>query len=510
MECKLESGGGWVSYAKYAVAILSIIAGYSISQITPPEGLTPQAMTAIGVLVFAVGWWICQIVPEYVTGILMCTFWAATKSVKFNVAFSTFAGTGWWMMVGAFALGAVAGRTGLLRRISLYVLTLFPATFKGQVLGLMGAGTVISPLVPSMNAKSALSAPLALAISDSLGAERKSPAASGLMAACYTGFVLMGHIFLSGSFSHYMLISILPEQYKNVSWFDWLLWSLPWGVVAFAGLALYIFWAYAPKEKLALPKGYGRKELDKIGPEGVAEELAASGITEAQVVTLLAMADIRTDSPEEIRGRVGQLGVSGGLLEEGLVELCELVGTAASRVPGVVVADLRIARGLDYYTGSVYETVVEGHEDLGSICSGGRYDSLATDGKRTYPGVGLSIGVSRLVSRMLSVPLVRATRKVPTAVLVAVIDEADRHRSDDIATRLRSRGIPSDVAPAAAKFGKQIRHADRRGIPFVWFPGADGAPDTVKDIRSGDQVEAAAGTWTPPGADLLPRVEAAD
>jgi len=321
MECKLESGGGWVSYAKYAVAILSIIAGYSISQITPPEGLTPQAMTAIGVLVFAVGWWICQIVPEYVTGILMCTFWAATKSVKFSVAFSTFAGTGWWMMVGAFALGAVAGRTGLLRRISLYVLTLFPATFKGQVLGLMGAGTVISPLVPSMNAKSALSAPLALAISDSLGAERKSPAASGLMAACYTGFVLMGHIFLSGSFSHYMLISILPEQYKNVSWFDWFLWALPWGVVAFTGLALYIFWAYKPEKPLTLPKGYGRKELERIGPMTKDEKIVLAVIlcallgwmtsfihhVSGAVIAVLAMCvllGVKTMTKEDFKSRI--------------------------------------------------------------------------------------------------------------------------------------------------------------------------------------------------------------
>jgi DASS family divalent anion:Na+ symporter len=281
MECKQKSGEGWIAYLKYGVAVLSIFAGVAIALMPPPEGLTPEAMRAIGVLVFAVGWWICQIVPEYVTGILMCTLWAATHSVKFNVAFSTFAGTGWWMMVGAFALGAVAGRTGLLRRISLYVLTLFPATFRGQVLGLMGAGTIISPLVPSMNAKSALSAPLALAISDSLGAERKSPAASGLLAACYTGFVLMGHIFLSGSFSHYMLISILPEQYKNVSWFDWFLWALPWGVVAFAGLALYIFWAYAPKEKLSLPKGYGRKELDKIGPMSRDEKIVLAVILAA-------------------------------------------------------------------------------------------------------------------------------------------------------------------------------------------------------------------------------------
>lgn len=251
----------------------------------------------------------------------------------------------------------------------------------------------------------------------------------------------------------------------------------------------------------------GLDKLDKIGPEGVVEELAASGIADTQSATLLDMATIRTDSPEEVRSRVAGLGVSGELLEEGLGELCGLLATAAARMPGVVLADLRIARGLDYYTGSVYETEVEGHEDLGSICSGGRYDSLATDGKRTYPGVGLSIGVSRLVSRMLSAPLVRATRKVPSAVLVAVVDEGDRGRSDEVATRLRSRGVACDVAPTAAKFGKQIRYADRRGIPFVWFPGTGDDPDTVKDIRSGEQVEADPAAWVPPEEDLSPRVE---
>ena len=75
---------------------------------------------------------------------------------------------------------------------------------------------------------------------------------------------------------------------------------------------------------------------------------------------------------------------------------------------------------------------------------------------------------------------------------------------DRIAAALRRRGIATEVAPAAAKFGKQIRFAERRGIPYVWFPGADGAPDTVKDIRSGDQVEADAATWEPPADDLHP------
>lgn len=251
----------------------------------------------------------------------------------------------------------------------------------------------------------------------------------------------------------------------------------------------------------------GLDKLDKIGPEGVAAELAGNGITAEQTATLLAMAQIRSASAEEIRQGIAGLDLSSELLEEGVDQLCALLESAELRLPGVVVADLKIARGLDYYTGSVYETVMEGHEDLGSICSGGRYDSLATDGKRTYPGVGLSIGVSRLVSRLISAPVLRASRKVPAAVLVAVTDEADRHRSDAVATALRGRGIPCDVAPTAAKFGKQIKFADKRGIPFVWFPGAEGEADTVKDIRSGEQVEAVADQWMPAQEDLAPRVE---
>ncbi|MEZ7672323.1 histidine--tRNA ligase [Pauljensenia sp. 20925_1_27] len=251
----------------------------------------------------------------------------------------------------------------------------------------------------------------------------------------------------------------------------------------------------------------GLDKIDKIGPEGVAVELAQSAIDGDQANVLLQMAQIRTSDPAEIRDRLTGLGVGGELLEEGLRELTELLDTANKRMPGAVVADLKIARGLDYYTGSVYESEIEGHEDLGSICSGGRYDSLAKDGKRTYPGVGLSIGVSRLVSRMISAPMVKASRKVPTAVVVAVITDDQRERSEAIAAVLRARGISTDVAPSAAKFGKQIKFADKRGIPFVWFPGGEGEADTVKDIRSGEQVEADPATWMIPAADAVPSVE---
>jgi histidyl-tRNA synthetase len=174
-------------------------------------------------------------------------------------------------------------------------------------------------------------------------------------------------------------------------------------------------------------------------------------------------------------------------------------------VPGRLVADLKIARGLDYYTGTVYETELVGFEGWGSISSGGRYDALASDGRTTYPGVGLSIGVTRLLAPLLGRGFLRASRSVPTAVLVAVESEESRWDAVAVAEQLRGRGIACEVAPRADRFGKQIRYADRRGIPFVWFGGADGE---VKDIRSGDQVSAAAARWAPPADDLRPRVSA--
>ena len=245
-------------------------------------------------------------------------------------------------------------------------------------------------------------------------------------------------------------------------------------------------------------------KLDKIGPDGVAQLLGQeAGASAQQAEQALALASIR-GTAAEVAEAVRSLGVSTDLLDEGLDSLLSVLSSAERRRPGAVVGDLSIARGLDYYTGTVYETTLLGHEDLGSICSGGRYDSLASAGNRTFPGAGLSIGVSRLVARILGADLARVSRPVPTAVLVAVADEVHRSASDDVAAALRARDIPAEVAPSAAKFGKQIRHADRRSIPYVWFLRDDG--HEVKDIRSGDQVSADPASWSPPEADRWPTV----
>jgi len=247
-------------------------------------------------------------------------------------------------------------------------------------------------------------------------------------------------------------------------------------------------------------------KLDKIGPDRVAALLAeTAGATEAQAKACLALAEISAPDPS-FADAVRALGVTDPLLDEGLAELSAVLENAVAHAPGLCVADLRIARGLDYYTGTVYETQLRGYERYGSISAGGRYDNLASDGNARFPGVGLSIGVTRILGLLFGAGALSVSRSVPTCVLVAVADEERRPESNRIADALRRRRIPTEVSPSAAKFGKQIRYAERRGIPYVWFPGVDGVGDEVKDIRSGEQVGAVPDVWQPPTADLRPTV----
>jgi histidyl-tRNA synthetase len=250
-------------------------------------------------------------------------------------------------------------------------------------------------------------------------------------------------------------------------------------------------------------------KLDKLPPEVVATQLVEqAGATPDQAEQCLALATIRVSDTSFVE-RVRDLGVKDELLDTGLDELAAVIDGCAGSVSDhvTVEANLRIARGLDYYTGTVVEIFMAGYERLKSVGGGGRYDALADDGKTTYPGVGISFGVSRTLIPLLADGVVRGSRAVPSAVLVALVDEESRPASDKIADALRANGVPCEVAASAAKFGKQIRYAERRGIPFVWFTNADGGHE-VKDIRSGEQVAADPSTWTPPSRDLRPTVVA--
>lgn len=257
-------------------------------------------------------------------------------------------------------------------------------------------------------------------------------------------------------------------------------------------------------------------KLDKIGPHEVAQLLTSTcGATAEQAQACLDLATITTDDEKKLASQFTDLcaryhvdtdSSAYAMAMQGLQTVSMIISQAreTDAAEGSVIADLAIARGLDYYTGSVYETSLEGAPELGSICSGGRYDNLARQGNHKYPGVGLSIGLSRLLSYLLSVRKARASRQSPSAVMVAVWNEDDRASSNRIAFQLRSRGISTDVAPSAQKIGKQIRYASRLGIPYVWFPvdpnaqaGSDNTTQQVRNIITGQQETADPASWNP-------------
>ncbi|MEA2441718.1 MAG: histidyl-tRNA synthetase [Thermoleophilaceae bacterium] len=228
-------------------------------------------------------------------------------------------------------------------------------------------------------------------------------------------------------------------------------------------------------------------KLDKVGAEAVREML---GLADAQTDRLLELVSI-SDSSAAIVERVRALGVSHEKLDEGLEELSFVMSELAPLPPGAVLADMGIVRGFDYYTGTVYEGVMQGHETLGAVCSGGRYDNLAAGAREPLPGVGISIGVSRILGRMFGQGLLPVSRKTPTVVLVAQV-ETD---TSSVVRELRARGIASEAYHELAKLGKQLKYASDRGIPYVWLPFEDG--HVVRDMASGDQSPAEAGSWNP-------------
>ncbi|MEU1901017.1 histidine--tRNA ligase [Nocardiopsis dassonvillei] len=243
-------------------------------------------------------------------------------------------------------------------------------------------------------------------------------------------------------------------------------------------------------------------KLHKIGDDGVRRILLADGLADEQADACLALARVR-GAGSGVAERVRGLGVSSELLDEGLEELSFVLEDLADLPEGSVVADLSIARGLDYYTGTVYEASFDDDPGYGSICAGGRYDDLAGQFiRRRLPGVGISIGLTRIFAKLVAEGRIEEGRACPTDVMV-VVPGAERRREALLTGELlRERGFNTEVFHSTAKVGKQIQYAAKKGIPFVWFPpfGEDGGHE-VKDMGSGEQGPADPATWAPKGPE---------
>ncbi|MFN7194327.1 MAG: ATP phosphoribosyltransferase regulatory subunit, partial [Rhodospirillales bacterium] len=240
-------------------------------------------------------------------------------------------------------------------------------------------------------------------------------------------------------------------------------------------------------------------KLDKIGASGVAAMLMGElGLDEATVAKVLALSEIK-GSDAGVLAAVEKLGVKSATLEQGLHEL-GFVLDALKRFPsGAFVADLSIARGLAYYTGSVYETKLVEFPDFPTVCGGGRYDNLVGSLiNRRLPGIGISIGLTRIFWKMQKEGRIAAPRKSPSDVLVLFPRGGAYADVAATAQALRSRGLKVEMYHEDRKIDAQFKYATDKGIPYVWFlPAEAGAAHKVKDLAVGTQHEADPSSWLP-------------
>ncbi len=238
-------------------------------------------------------------------------------------------------------------------------------------------------------------------------------------------------------------------------------------------------------------------KLDKIGPDGVLKMLAAAGVPENVSQKSLAFVNIKTTDSSFVE-QVKALGVENELLDIGLNELKFVTDNLSHLPSGGMVADLGIIRGLDYYTGTVLEARFREGDPM-AIGGGGRYDDLAGSFiHQRLPGVGLSIGLTRLFGLLMDKGLIQPGRKAPTDVLVVLPDEARRAEATIVAQTLRKKGLNVEMFHSDAKIKRQLAYAEKKGIPYIWFPPfKDGQPHEVKNMANGEQVQADAASWLP-------------
>jgi histidyl-tRNA synthetase len=245
-------------------------------------------------------------------------------------------------------------------------------------------------------------------------------------------------------------------------------------------------------------------KLGKVGPKQVADEMTtAAGLTDSQAAQVLRLAELEGTNDEILR-QLDRMLTGSELGEAGIARLREiLAGFATAADPARLQLDISIARGLDYYTGAIYETFLDDLSGIGSVCSGGRYDDLASlFTRQRLPGVGASLGLDRLLAAQEELGLIEKTRTV-APIFIPYFAPQRLHDYLRLAQCVRSAGWGVEVYPESKKLGAQLKYADRRGFRIALIAGDDELNQQrcqIKDLRLGGQKEVSLADG---GAELL-------
>jgi len=246
-------------------------------------------------------------------------------------------------------------------------------------------------------------------------------------------------------------------------------------------------------------------KLDKIGATKVCDAILLLGMAKAHVDTLLHLI-AHQGSNEEILGKLREQNCVDPVFQQGLHEIEQVV--AALKALGVpdkrTKLNLAIARGLDYYTGTVYETLIDAHPEFGSVCSGGRYDDLASHyTKSKLPGVGISIGLTRLFDQLNAHKLLPQVANT-VQVLITQLDPQLNAIYLALGAELRSAGLTVENYLEPAKLDKQLKYADKAGMPVAILIGSDEQAKgtvVVKNLAAKTQIEV-------PRAEIISKIRA--
>ena len=234
-------------------------------------------------------------------------------------------------------------------------------------------------------------------------------------------------------------------------------------------------------------------KIEKIGKEAVIEELRKLDVKEEQINSIMNFIEIEGTSDEKLE-KLENLGINNETYKKGVEELKAVIKNV--RLFGVPEAnfkvDLTIARGLDYYTGTVYETFLNNYRELGSVCSGGRYENLAeyyTD--KSLPGVGISIGLTRLFYKLNELNIIKAEKKSISDILIIPITEK-LEEPIKLATEIRKLGINTEIYLNDKKLKAKFKYADKLEIPYVIVIGDDEINTNkikLKNMKTGEEKE---------------------
>ena len=277
-----------VGAKRLAGGVGGFLAAGAVYMLCGDVGLSQQGVICLAILCWVIVWWIAGVLPEYATGLLMVAAFSVLAGVDTSVSLAAFSTSTWWLLVAAFSLGAGMKNSGLMRRMALGIVRRLPSTFAAQAAGIMAAGTLLGPLVPSMAAKSSMLAPISMSIGDALGYPRKGRQMQGLFLAMFTGVRSAGPAFISASVVGYALWGLLPADVQTqFDMLHWLLAALPWLAVVTALNLIAIIVIYRPRAGKNASENKTDRHAAPSPANLAAPDLGAMSLQEKQMLAVI-------------------------------------------------------------------------------------------------------------------------------------------------------------------------------------------------------------------------------